>query len=112
MEPAPLLSLPSRWLKTSHPSRWWTIHELPLRHGALGEGAAPSSVVAVNEVQHSVVEEGPFNEWAKAEVAHRLVISTTITVVDEEAEDVASGGRTTTSRNETATLQSISVLSG
>ena len=69
-------------------------------------------MAVVKEVQHSAVEEGPSNELDKAVVAYRLVISTTIIVVDEAEEDVALVGKTMTSRNETVILQSMSVLTG
>jgi len=74
--------------------------------------AAQSSVVAVNEVPHSVVEEAPFKELAKAEAARRLAINTTTTEVDEGAEDVALVGKTMISRSETVILQSTFVLTG
>ena len=69
-------------------------------------------MAVVKEVQYSVVEEGPSNGLDKAVVAYRLVISTTIIVVDEAEEDVALVGKTMTSRNETVILQSTSVLTG
>jgi hypothetical protein len=74
--------------------------------------AAQSSVVVVNEVQHSEAEEAAFKELAKVVVALRLATSTTIIVVDEEAEDVALVGKITISRNGIVTLQSTSVRNG
>jgi hypothetical protein len=89
-----------------------TIHELPLRREVSDEGVAQSSAVAVNEVQHNVVEEAPFNGLDKVEVAHRLAINTTTIGVEEEVEDVALAGKTMISRNEIVTHRSTFVQSG
>lgn len=102
----------SKLQKMNPPSPSWTIHELRRKHEASGEAAAQFSVVVGSGARHREEGEAHFKEWAKGGVAHRLEISSMITVAVEVAEVVDLAGKTTINHNEIVILRSIFVPTG